>query len=93
VQTSRISKKMKKEKINKRESMEDADEGFWEKGFFAETMDSKGMEERMKTFHKKHDEDMNFKCKKCSKKISAHNKDWHAGMCDDCFDKERVKNI
>ncbi len=26
--------------------------------------------------------------KKCNKKISAHNKDWHDGMCDDCFHKE-----
>lgn len=42
----------------------------------------------METFHKKHNEDMNFSCKKCNRKISAHNKDWHEGMCDDCFDKE-----
>ncbi|MBU4245932.1 MAG: hypothetical protein ABIF85_03065 [Nanoarchaeota archaeon] len=26
--------------------------------------------------------------KKCNKKISAHNKDWYGGMCDDCFNKE-----
>lgn len=59
----------------------------WAKGSFAQSMDSEEMKEKMKTFHKKHDEDMNFNCKKCNKKISAHNKDWHEGMCDDCFDK------
>ena len=35
----------------------------------------------------KHDEEMNFNCKKCKKKISAHNNDWHGGMCDECFDE------
>ena len=25
--------------------------------------------------------------KECNAKISAHNKDWHQGMCDDCFDQ------
>jgi len=35
----------------------------------------------------KHDEEMNYNCKKCNKKISAHNKDWHDGMCDDCFNE------
>ena len=39
----------------------------------------------------KHDEEMNYNCKKCNKKISAHNKDWHDGMCDDCFDKEHYQ--
>ena len=61
-------------------------ESFWEEGYFAETMSSAEMNEKMKTFHKKHDEDMNFDCDKCGKKISAHNKDWHGGMCDTCFD-------
>jgi len=59
---------------------------FWEEGSFAETVSSEEMEEKMKTMHKKHDEDMNFNCKNCNKKISAHNKDWHVGMCDECFD-------
>ena len=39
----------------------------------------------------KHDEEMNYNCKKCNKKISAHNKDWHDGMCDDCFNKKYYK--
>jgi len=60
-------------------------ESIWSEGYFAQTMDSEEMEKKMKTFHKKHDEDMNFNCKKCNAKISAHNKDWHDGMCDNCF--------
>lgn len=72
----------------KEEAEENEEDGFWEKGAFAETLSSKDEEERMKTFHKRHDEDMNFNCKKCKAKISAHNKDWHAGMCDKCFNKE-----
>lgn len=63
-------------------------DGFWAKGSFAQTMSSKDYNEKMKTFHKKHDEDMNFDCKKCKKKISAHNKDWHDEMCDDCFNEQ-----
>ncbi|MBU4300006.1 MAG: hypothetical protein KKB09_02195 [Nanoarchaeota archaeon] len=65
----------------------DKDLGFWADGSFIESISGEETEEKMKTFHKKHDEDMNFNCKKCSKKISAHNKDWHNGMCDDCFHK------
>lgn len=60
----------------------------WEDGYFAETLGSKETKEKMRTFHKGHDEDMNFNCKKCNKKISVHNKDWHNGMCDDCFNKK-----
>ncbi len=40
------------------------------------------------TFHMKHDEDVNYNCKKCNGKISAHNRDWHKGMCDGCFNRE-----
>ena len=59
----------------------------WEDEYFAETLGPKDVKEKMKTFHKKHDEDMNFNCKKCNKKISVHNRDWHDGLCDDCFNK------
>lgn len=59
----------------------------YEEGSFMETMSPEEYQEKIKTFHKKHNEDMNYNCKKCNKKISAHNKDWHARMCDDCFDK------
>ncbi|MBI2647378.1 hypothetical protein HYW99_02785 [Candidatus Woesearchaeota archaeon] len=68
-----------------KDSMED---DFWEEGYFAETMSPKDIKEKMRTFHMKHDEEMNYNCKKCKRKISAHNKDWHDGMCDDCFNKE-----
>lgn len=74
-----------KDKKQIEEDIEDESDGFWEKGYFAQTMSSQEIEEKMKTFHKKHNEDMNFNCKKCNKKISAHNEDWHDGMCDDCF--------
>lgn len=60
----------------------------WSDGFFAETLGPTDVKEKMKTFHMKHDEDMRFNCKKCNVKISAHNKDWHNGLCDDCFNKE-----
>lgn len=73
---------MKEEK-----DIENSEDGFWEKSSFAETMTGKEAGEKMKTFHKKHDEDMNFNCRKCNKKISAHNRDWHGGMCDECFNK------
>ena len=58
---------------------------FWEKGSFAETVGSDDMKKKMRTFGMKHDEEMNFACNKCKKNISAHNNDWHGGMCDDCF--------
>ncbi len=64
---------------------EKKEDGFWSKGTFAETLGPIEREDRMKTFHKKHNEDMNFDCKSCKIKISAHNKDWHDGMCDKCF--------
>ncbi len=69
------------------EDFENDEEDLWEEGDFTETLGPLD-KEGMKTFHKGHDEDMNFNCKKCSKKISAHNKDWHNCMCDDCFNKE-----
>ena len=64
----------------------------WADGFFAESMGSAEMKEKIKTMHKGHDEDINYNCKKCDKKISAHNKDWHNGMCDMCFNKEYYSN-
>jgi len=79
------------EKLSELESQKFTDPDLWEDGSFAETMSHEEMEEKMKTFHKKHDEDMNYDCKKCNKKISAHNKDWHDGMCDDCFNKTYYK--
>jgi len=71
---------MKKKEVNQDE--------FWSEGYFAQTMSSEDMKKKMRTFHMKHDEEMDFNCKKCSKKISAHNKDWHDGMCDNCFNEK-----
>lgn len=68
------------------------DDGFWAEGYFAETTSPGDMKSKMRTFHMKHNEEMNFSCKKCNKKISAHNKDWHDGMCDKCFDKAYFKD-
>jgi len=63
------------------------DDSFWEEGSFVETLGSADFKRKERTFHMRHDEEMNFECRKCGRKISAHNKDWHAGMCDSCFNK------
>ena len=74
-----------------KEEVKNEDGNLWDEGAFIETLGPKEIDERMKTFHKGHDEYVNYNCRKCNKKISAHNKDWHNGMCDDCFDKEYYK--
>ena len=68
--------------------MKNKKDKLWEKGYFAETLGSKDMDEKMRTFDMKHDEEMNFNCKDCNAKISAHNKDWHEELCDSCFNKQ-----
>lgn len=78
--------------MDEEEKFKDSENELWEEGAFMETLGPQDIKEKMKTFHKKHDEDMNYNCKKCNKKISAHNKDWHAGMCDECFNKEVYSN-
>jgi len=62
------------------------EDSLWAEGSFAETMSSTDWEKKKRTFHMKHDEEINYNCVKCNSKISAHNKDWHVGMCDNCFD-------
>ncbi len=47
-----------------KEMNESKGESFWSKNDFAETMTGKEAKEKMKTFYKGHDEDMNFNCKK-----------------------------
>lgn len=79
-----------KSKFGEMAGMEEKD-SLWSKGYFAEAMSKGDMEKKMRTFHMKHDEEMNYSCKKCNKKISAHNKDWHDGMCDECFNKTHFK--
>lgn len=74
-------------------SKKDAGEpSIWSDGSFAETISSSEMKAKMRTIHMKNNEEMNFNCSKCKKKISAHNRDWHKGMCDACFNKEYFPN-
>ena len=68
----------------KKDKIDNEDDELWEEGAFIETLSPAEIKEKMKTFHMKHDEDMNYNCRKCNAEISAHNKDWHDGMCDDC---------
>lgn len=68
-------------------SNEDEESEFWEEGGFIQSMGQKDIDKKMKSFHMKHNEDVNYNCRKCNKKISLHNKDWHKGLCDGCFDK------
>ncbi len=37
---------------------------FWSEGGFVQSISGEEAEEKMKTFYKGHDEDMNFNCKK-----------------------------
>src|SRR3989344_688074 len=60
-------------------------DSLWDEGSFIESMSPEEIKEKEETIRLGHDEDMRFSCKQCSAKISAHNKDWHAGMCDTCF--------
>lgn len=46
------------------------------------------IQKKIKTMRKSHDEEMDYDCRKCGRKISVHNRDWHDFMCDECFDKE-----
>ena len=64
-----------------------SNDGFWDESSFVEAMSSEEAERKRRTIHMRHDEEMNFRCKKCDAKISAHNNDWHGGMCDSCFDR------
>ena len=60
---------------------------FWAEGTFMESVSPEEMKLKERTIHMKNTEEMNYNCKQCSAKISAHNKEWHANLCDKCFDK------
>ena len=64
-----------------------AEDEFWSEGTFMESVSPEEMKLKERTIHMKNTEEMNYNCKQCSAKISAHNKEWHVGMCDKCFDK------
>ncbi|MBU0756641.1 MAG: hypothetical protein KKF44_01125 [Nanoarchaeota archaeon] len=70
------------------EQNDEEKDNFWAEGSFIEGVNPDETQEKIKTMHKKHDEDMNYNCKKCNKKISAHNRDWHDCKCDECFNSE-----
>ncbi len=53
---------------------------FWAEDSFMETMSPEEAKLRERTTDMKHNEEMNYNCKQCKIKISAHNKDWHDGM-------------
>ncbi len=74
------------------EDIEDEND-FWESGGFIESISDEDMKKKMSTFNKGHDEDVNYDCDKCGVKISAHNRDWHDGMCDKCFNMEYYGEI
>ncbi len=68
------------------EEYPDNEDEFWEDGGFVKKVNPKDMQTKMRTFSMGHDEEMSFDCKICNVKISAHNNDWHEGLCDKCFD-------
>ena len=67
---------------------ENSEENLWEEGGYVKKIKPEEMEDKMRTFSMGHDEEMNFNCKDCNAKISAHNKDWHEELCDSCFNKK-----
>jgi hypothetical protein len=67
--------------------LESEENGLWEEGGFIKQMSKEELEKKKKSIDMTHDEDINYNCKKCNRKISLHNRDWHDGMCDECFDE------
>ena len=67
------------------------EDSIWAEGTFIESVSVEEMKLKERTIHMKNTEEMNYNCKQCNTKISAHNKDWHAGMCDKCFDKMTIE--
>ena len=66
---------------------ENEENSLWEEGSFVEAVNPND-KDKMRSFHMKPDEEMNYNCKDCNVKISAHNKDWHNHMCYNCFNKK-----
>lgn len=61
-------------------------DSFWSDNTFVESISPEEIKQKEKTRSMKHDEDMNYGCRQCQGKMSAHNRDWHAGLCDRCFE-------
>ena len=51
------------------------DDSFGAEGCFAEKVGSSEMKKKSRTFHMRHDEEMNFNCKKCNAKTN-HKRDY-----------------
>ena len=83
---NKIRKENKKEIDNEGEEIDENE--LWDEKDFFEDINKKQIKIKMRSFHMKHYKEMNFNCKVCNTKISAHNKDWHNEMCDNCFDKK-----
>lgn len=81
-----LKKNIDREMMGK--SGDGVEDSLWEDGAFMESVSPEEMKQKERTIHMKHDEEMNYNCQKCNKVISAHNKDWHAGKCDKCFDED-----
>lgn len=67
---------------------ENSEESIWGEGGYAKKIEPEEMKDKMRTFSMGHDEEINFNCKNCNAKMSAHNKDWHEGLCDICFNEQ-----
>jgi len=71
----------------KSQTVEDDEPSFWSENTFIQTTGPSD-KEKIRTINMRHDEEMDFQCSSCKAKISAHNRDWHNEMCDNCFNKE-----
>lgn len=63
------------------------EDSLWEEGEFIKSISQEELKEKRKSIGMEHNEDVNYNCKKCNKKISLHNRDWHNEMCDECFNE------
>ncbi len=61
------------------------EDSIWEEGYYAQSIDPRTLDGKMRTFHEIPGAALDHSCKKCGTAISAHNRDWHGGMCDGCF--------
>lgn len=69
----------------KKEVKEEGEESFWGDGGYIRSISSEEFKAKEKSIEQDTNEELKFNCKKCNRKIGIHNKDWHEGMCNDCF--------
>ena len=75
------------------QGVENEEDDLWSEGSFSQAMGPDDISKKMRTFHMKHDEEMDHNCRSCDEKISAHNNDWHDGMCDTCFNEKYFPDV